>query len=189
MKNFFCFVSILFFGNTFSQVTLTRKSNVYIQTIYHSKPHFSLAQTSLVFFNSAQQELFLEIDFADFKSEVDSLDEWLVDLTASKLVVKATVNEEQITGLHNNESRTLHLSSLVSLNGITHTIPFNFTIFEISQQGLQYQNIQDNVFDRLRFNCVIVFMPKDFGVNKKPHHLKKSISLSFGNGFINYVKH
>jgi len=34
----------------------------------------------------------------------------------------------------------------------------------------------------------ISFKPKEFKLDKKPHHLKKTISINIGSGYINQFK-
>jgi hypothetical protein len=34
----------------------------------------------------------------------------------------------------------------------------------------------------------ISFKPKEFKLDKKPHHLKKTISINIGSGYINQLK-
>ena len=62
------------------------------------------------------------------------------------------------------------------------------SLFEIASQGMLYHDNSQDYLDRVQANIMITFYPREFKIDKKPHHLKKSISIAIYRGYINLYK-
>lgn len=163
-----------------------RKSKTYIDTYYHGDKHFSIKEAAEIYHDLGNSELLVEIDFGNLKCGVDSLDEWLVDLAESKFVFKAPLPSGDLLLLTHNNIRSLELHGEVTFNGKKHKQIAYVNFFEIAQDGHLYQqpSLEGKFYDRITLNLQFYFLPKHFGVDKKPHHLKKKISVAIGKGII-----
>lgn len=172
----------------FSKAQEVRRSNTYIDTYYHGEKHFSIKDASYIFCSPGNSEIYIALNFADLKCGVDSLDEWLLDLTDSKLVFKGHLPSGDLLLLTHHNTKSLAVNGEVTFNGFKHSHTVEINFFEISREGLLYNNNGHDHFDRVAVNVQFSILPKDFGIHKKPHHLKKKISVAIGKGIINEYK-
>lgn len=182
--------TILFFGilllfATCSIAQSLKPSNTYIDTYYHGEKHFSMKEAAFVYYNAGNSELIIEIDFSRLKSGVDSLDEWLSDLADSKLMCTVNLPSGEPLALTQHNTKSMVLNGKTDFNGKTHNQVVYITFYEISTEGLLYKNTSDDYLDRILVNLQFSFLPKHFGINKKPHHLRKKISIAIGRGILN----
>jgi hypothetical protein len=165
-----------------------RRSNTYIDTYYQGEKHFSIKDASYIFYSSGNSEIYVVLNFGDLKCGVDSLDEWLLDLTDSKLVFKGQLPSNDLVLLSHHNSRAIIVNGEITFNGMKHQQAIEINFFEVSREALFYDNNSQDYFDRVSANLQFSFLPKDFGVHKKPHHLKKKISIAIGRGAIIELK-
>lgn len=165
-----------------------RRSSTYIDTYYHGEKHFSIKDASFIFYSPANGEMYITLNFADLKCGVDSLDEWLLDLTDTKLVFKGHLQSNDLLSLTHHNLKSLEVNGQISFNGKSHNHSVMIHFFEISREGLLFMNNSQDYFDRVAANIQFTFFPKEFGIQKKPHHLKKKISVAIGKGIINEFK-
>lgn len=160
-------------------------STTYLQLCYNKKACFSIANSSLIFFNNQNNELILQVDFDKFKTGNDTLDEWLNDLEHRHLVFKGHLNTNNLLLLSHHNSKPIMVNGIVTFNGISkpHTIELN--IFEISNAGILFNNNSQDYFDRVNINTQLAFFTKDFNINK---HYKKTITIALYRGYINELK-
>lgn len=170
-----------------AQQTL-RKSNAYIQTCYQSQTCYSISQSAMVTYNANYHDLTISMNFSEFKTGVDSLDEWLADLTESNLVFKVQLNEDQFPVISNHNSKSYRLKGDLTVNNQTHKHVADIVIFDSGDSQVQTPNSANSGIDKLHINFSIQFLPKEFGIDKKKHHLKKTIFINIGNGYINYIR-
>lgn len=165
----------------------SKRSNTYIDTYYHGEKHFSIKEASTIYFNEGNSELTLIIEFASLKSGVDSLDEWLLDLTDSKFIFKGYLPPGDLLTLSHHNLKSLEITGIAEFNGIIHRQVVLVNFYEVSMDGMLFRNSGADYYDRIAANIQLTFLPKFFGVDKKPHHLRKQISIAIGRGIINKV--
>lgn len=174
---------ILSFDRSFAQEL--RRSSTYIDTYYHGEKHFSIKDASFIFYSPSNGEIYITLNFADLKCGVDSLDEWLLDLSDTKLIFKGHLQSNDLLSLTHHNLKAMEVNGQTSFNGQTHNHTVMIHFFEISREGLLFINNAQDYFDRVATNIQFTFLPKEFGIQKKPHHLKKKISVAIGKGIIN----
>lgn len=179
---------ILFMSTLRTIAQDVQPSKTYIQTCYHDQQCFSLNSSSFIFFNPDNHELIIHVDFAKFKIGNDSLDEWLDDLAGTKLIFRGQLNTDNLLNLTHHNSKAILVNGLMSFNGVSHAHTIELTLFEISREGMLFTDNQNNYFDRINANLQFGFYPKEFKINKKPHHLKKKITLAVYRGYVNPFK-
>ena len=187
MKSIYCLLIVYFFtGNILSQEVVP--SNTSIKTCIQKEICFGSQNSSNLFYNEANSEFYLVINFEKFKTGIDSLDVWLDDLDDSKFIFKGQLNLDKLPALSNNGYKTVHINGTAIFNGISHSHMVDIILFSIPQEGILYRNTGNDYYDKIRVNMEIAFKPKEFKIDKKPHHLKKTISINIGSGYINQVK-
>jgi hypothetical protein len=179
---------ILFISSLKTNAQNVQPSKTYIQTCYNDRQCFSLNSSSFVFYNPDNHELIINVDFAKFKIGNDSLDEWLDDLDGTKLIFRGQLNTDNLLNLTHHNSKAILVNGLMSFNGVSHAHTIELTLFEISKEGMLFVDNQNNYFDRINANLQFGFYPKEFKINKKPHHLKKKITLAVYRGYVNPFK-
>ncbi len=179
-------IFMFFSSSTFAQDL--QSSKTYIQTCYHDQQCFSLNSSSFIFYNPDNHELIITVDFAKFKLGNDTLDEWLDDLDDTKLIFRGHLNTDNLLSLTHHNSKAIILNGLMSFNGVSHAHSVELTLFEIPREGILFNDNQNNYFDRINANLQFGFYPKEFKINKKPHHLKKKITLAIYRGYVNPLK-
>jgi hypothetical protein len=185
MKKLFLIFIIASFSSHAQDV---QSSKTYIQTCYHDQQCFSLNSSSFIFYNPNNHELSVTIDFAKFKIGNDTLDEWLDDLDDTKLIFKGQLNTDNLLAITHHNSKAILVNGLMSFNGVSHAHTIELTLFEIAREGILGVNNQNDYFDRINANLQFGFYPKEFNINKKPHHLKKKITLAIYRGYVNPFK-
>lgn len=162
-----------------------QSSNTYIQTCYQSKNCFSLNSSSFVFYSPGNHELIISVDFSKFKVGVDTLDAWLDDLADTKMIFKGKLKTEDLLELTHHNSNVTLVNGLINFNGVSHNHSIEVTLFEISKEGMLYNNNQQDYYDRIKANLQLAFYPKEFNLHKKAHHLRKKITIAIYKGNIN----
>jgi hypothetical protein len=71
-----------------------QSSNTYIQTKYHHALHYSVNNSSYLYYDESKQSLYLKIDFSKFKTGNDSLDDWLNDLSGTFFYLKFEIDKQ-----------------------------------------------------------------------------------------------
>jgi len=179
----FLFLLFVNASTLFSQQVLSSKT--YIQTSYNHQQNFSLNSSSYVFYNPDNHEFIIKVDFAKFRIGNDTLDEWLDDLDDSKLIFRGYLNTDNLLDLTHHNSKALLVNGIMSFNGISHSHTVELTLFEIPRESLLFIENQNNYFDRINANLQFGFYPKEFKIDKKPHHLKKKITVAIYRGYVN----
>jgi len=187
IKILFSLLSIFFLTNNLFAQEL-RKSTTYIDTYYHGEKHFSIKDGSYVFYSPGDGEIYVAVNFADLKCGVDSLDEWLLDLADTKLVFKGHLPSNDLLQLTHHNTKALEIDGQISFNGQTHNHTVMIHFFEVSREAKFFMGNAHDYFDRVLANIQFTFLPKEFGIHKKPHHLKKKISVAIGRGIVNEFK-
>lgn len=187
MKFIYSFLIFWFIsGCIFSQEVYP--SNTFVKTCIQKEMCFGNQNSSNLFYNEANSEFYLVIDFAKFKIGIDSLDAWLDDLDDSKFIFKGHLNMDKLPALSNNGYKTIHVNGTATFNSVIHPYSIDIIFFSIPQEGILFRNTGNDYYDRVRVNMEIAFKPKEFKLDKKPHHLKKTISVNIGSGYINQLK-
>ncbi len=163
-------------------------SKTYVNTCYNSQQCFSLNNSAFIFYNPSNHEFIISIDFAKFKIGNDTLDAWLEDLDDTKLIFKGELHTDNLLELTHHNSKATIVNGTITFNGISHAHSIELTLFDISKEGMLYNNQGNDYFDRIGANLQFAFTPKEFKLNKKPHHLKKKIIVAIYKGFINEYK-
>jgi hypothetical protein len=186
MKNTLLLLSILSLNFTFAQTV--NSSKAFIKSCYHGQQCFALSEAAYIFYNEGNHELIVTLDFAKFKIGQDTLDNWLDDLDDTKLIFKGTLQSENLLVLTHHNSKAIVVNGIMTFNNISHAHSIELTIFEIKQDGLLYVNNSQDYYDRINANLQFAFSPKEFKIDKKPLHLKKTISVAIYRGLINQFK-
>ena len=164
-----------------------QSSNTYIQTRYDHALHYSVNNSSYLFYDESKQTLYLKVDFAKFKSGNDSLDSWLEDLSGTYFYLKMEIDKHVFeSGFSNHGQKSLDVKAQAYLNGVWKTEHVVLSIYSV-ENSVQGTNTNVTVYDNLRINFGISILPKDFKVHKKSHHLKKVINIGMTLGRINLM--
>ncbi len=164
-------------------------STAYIQSCYHKHECFSISNSALVFFNPGKNELIAQVDFNKFKLGNDSLDQWLKDLSETNLVFRGNLNTSDLLTLSHHNSKSLIVDGLINFNGFTKPYSLELNIFEVPKDAsLLFKENSQDYFDRVNANIQIAFYPKDFNVDKRHQHYKKSVSIAIYRAYINELK-
>lgn len=160
-------------------------SKTYINTCYNDQQCFSLNSAAFIFYNNDNHELSFSIDFSKFKTGNDTIDNWLDDLDDTKLTFKGQLNYDNLLVLTHHNSKAIKVSGLMTFNNVSHAHSIEVNIFEVSREGVLFQNNQQDYNDRINVNLGFAFMPKEFKIDKKAHHLKKKITVGIYRGYVN----
>ena len=141
-----------------------------------------------MFYNQESQELKVILDFSKFKTGNDSLDVWLDDLDDTYFVFNGFIKNQKFLELSPNNAISLNLNGTISFNDVLSSHFAELSLFEISNQGILYHDNGQDYLDRIQANIMLTFYPREFKIDKKMHHLKKSISIAIYRGYINQYK-
>ncbi len=182
------YLFILFFVAGLVRAQEVFPSNTFVQTCIQKEVCFANQNSANLFYNEASGEFYVVVDFKKFKIGIDSLDGWLDDLDDTKFIFKGALSSDKLPTLSNNGFKTLQVNGNISFNGVVHSYSVDLVLFKISPEGMLYRNTGNDYYDRIRSNIQISFKPKEYKVDKKPHNLKKTISINIGSGYINPLK-
>lgn len=187
MKRFTILISFIIFSNLVSAQAVI-SSAAYIQTCIQKTNCFSINNTSYLFYDDTKEELILKIDLTKFKIGQDSLDDWMEDLSGSNFYFVGHLSKRDILHLGTNENRTFKVNGNIVFNGVTQAISTEVILFIANDSGILSQKTIDNAFDAYRVNFGLSFLPKDFKIHKRPHHLTKVITIGVAAGRLNQLK-
>ena len=170
----------------FSQVTLPSKA--YMQTCYNKHDCYSISNSAYIFFNSNNNELSVIVDFNKFRLGNDTLDEWLKDLSGTQLVFKGQLCTNDLLLLSHHNSKPIIVNGQINFNGVSKSYSAEVNMFDISKEGLLFMSNGQDYFDRVNVNMQLSFNPKDFIIDRKRHHYKKSVIIGVYRGCINEMK-
>lgn len=163
-------------------------SKTYINTCYNKNQCFSLNNSSYLFYSEDNHELIIVVDFAKFRIGKDTLDAWLDDLDDTKLTFKGYLQSENLLDLTHHNSKATIVKGTMNFNGVSHAHSIEVNFFETPREGILYFDNQNNYFDKINVNLQFGFYPKEFKIDRKPHHLKKKITLAIYRGYLNPFK-
>jgi len=179
------FLLVLFFASAKSQHIVS--SNTYIQTCVDKAQCSAINNSSYLFYDEADNMLYLKVDFNDFKSGHDSIYDWLEDLAHTNLYFKAPIAKEEFYGLKNHEHKVVKLNGRVLFNGIWHNQTVSVSLFS-SEGSLVSRNNNGNMYDNYKMNFTLSVLPRNFKIHKMPHHLRKVITIGLVLGRINLLQ-
>jgi hypothetical protein len=163
----------------------TLLSSTFVKTQYQNKDFFANQNASLLIYNHASNDFFMIVDFAKLKLGIDSLDEWLGDLVDTKLIFKGELDANQLPNLSNHGFKAIKVNGKIKFNDVVNPFPVEIVLYCIAPDGVLYRKTGNEYFDKTRVNIQLVIKPKEFKIDKKQHHLKKTISINIGNGIVN----
>lgn len=163
-------------------------SKAHVNTFYHGKEYISTKEAATVFYSSIDSKIIIVIDFKNLKSGVDSLDSWLEDLKESKYIFTGQLTSTgELLELSQYNLKKMEIKGEAIFNSIKHHQHIEINLFEIFKDGVLYRSDQQEFYSRISALIHFSFLPKHFGINKKPNHLKKRISISISNAVINPI--
>jgi hypothetical protein len=163
-------------------------TNAYIQTCIQKTNCFSENISAFMFYDESREELILKIDFKKMKTGKDTLDDWMEDLSGSYFYFIGHLNKDVFVQQSNNNSMQIKLNGKIFFNDIWQTTITEITVFQTTENSMLNRNTNDNSYDFYKLTFGLSFMPKDFKIHKRPHHLKKSISIGVSAGRVNQLK-
>lgn len=179
---------VLLFCYFFSNSQNVIPSTAYIQSCYNNHICYSISNSAQVFFNTDNNEIILQLDFNKFKLGNDTLDEWLYDLSCSNLIFKGQLKTNNLLELSHHNSKSILINGKISFNGISKPYTIELNIFEIPKDAMLYKENSQDYFDRINLNMQLAFSPKDFNIDKKNQHYKKTVAIAVSRGYINELK-
>jgi len=75
-----------------------------------------MKESATILYDETTQGLTIKIDFSKLKTDVDSLDEWLLDLEESHLIYKAALTPETFPTPGNLVSKNIELPGTIRFN-------------------------------------------------------------------------
>lgn len=163
-------------------------SSAYLQTCVQKTNCYSESNRALIFFNETKNELVLKIEFDKFKSKSDTLDNWIDDLLGTSLYYVIQLNKQVFEAISNNTQKNVKVLGSVYLNGIWHNNEIELVIFKNNNNGITNTTTNNNHYDEYSVSFGFSFMPKDYKIHKRPHHLKNQITIGVTAGKINELK-
>ncbi len=163
-------------------------SGAYIQTCIQKTNCFSVNNNAYLFYDENQEELVLKLDFSRVTSGKDTIDDWLDDLEGTILYFIAHFNKSEFQMLSNNNAKTYKLYGKIFFNGIVNNHVTELTLFQTAENSLLTRNTNENMYDVFKVNFGFSFSPKNFKIHKRPHHLKKQITIGVAAGRVNLLK-
>jgi len=162
-----------------------KSAATFAKTYYEGSSRFAQHNAAFVFYNEGKHELQITIDFSMMKVGVDSLDEWLKDLESTRLVFKGILNTDNLLTLTHNNAKLLQVNGKIKFNGVIDEHMVELVLYEISKEGILFESNQSDYYDRLRANIQLSFLPREFKLDKLPHHLRKPITININKAYLN----
>lgn len=160
-------------------------SLAYVQTCYNRHECFSIGNSSLIFLNQGTNEFIVQVDFSKFKIGNDTLDEWLVNLAESYFIFKGQLNPRNEIGLNYSILKPIIINGMIYFNG--HKKPYSLQLMALgnAREGLQTMSNPNSIADLIYGSMHFTFNPKDFKIDSRHHHYKKTVSIAISKGYIN----
>ena len=185
MRSFLIVLLSVAFLNCHAQSIIS--SNTYIQACIDKTQCSAINNSSYLFYDESSSNLYLKIDFANFKTGQDSIDDWLNDLTETFLYFKAPLEQEAFKGLSNHNHKTYKVNGQLFLNGIWQNKNLEVTLFS-TENSILSTTTNANIYDNVKVNFSFSVSPREYKLHKKPHHLKKSIFIAISLGRFNLLQ-
>ena len=159
------FSTLCLFLISFTQAQVI-SSNTYIRTCLNKIECSSISNSSTLFYDENKAGFYLLLDFNNFKTGEDSLDDWLKDLTETSLYYKVSFPPENFLGLSNNKQKNFTLNGQTYLNGIWKNQSIELSLYSSENSVTSATNI-GNKYHNYKVNFSLSIVPKDFNIHKK----------------------
>ncbi len=186
MQNWFSFFLYFLLGCSycFSQNNLLPCSIKCKTTLKDSSVRNYHSELCYVQIDEAAQEIRLAIDLSTFKTEHDSVDEWLHKIEKKMLKFKGNFPVESLTSLSNYTPKEIISSGELYINHTHHHFSIKFILVNV-EKSIHTNNTNSNSVARIKISFSFELSPDKYKVNFKQHQIVKPICLSVSNGDIN----
>lgn len=162
-------------------------SNTSVESCLDQNDCLTSKSGSLLFYDETKNELVLKVDFSQFRTEGDTTDNWINDITDTLFYYKAILNEEDFPVLSNQNSKTLKLNGKIYYNHIWKDQPVEVSLYP-TENSIVPGGSGNFQYDQLKVNFNIPFVPKDFKAYKKLYYNNQTVDIAVTLGRINLLK-
>jgi hypothetical protein len=155
-------------------------SNTSVESCNDQKDCITVNGGSYLFFDETRNEFFLKLDFSKFRTDPDTLQNWLNDRNDSLLYYKAILAEEDFPALSNQNTKTLRLNGRIFYAGVWRDQPIDLSIFPTENTIVPSSTSTSNNlrYDNYKLSFSLPFVPKDFKSYKKLYYNNQTVNIA-----------
>lgn len=161
-------------------------SNTAVESCNDQKDCITTKSGSYLFFDETKNEFYLKLDFSKFRTEGDTMDNWINQMSDSLLYFKAILAEEDFPTLSNQNTKTIRLNGRLFYNNIWKDQVVDLNVFPTENTIVPNSTSTSNNFkyDNYKVSFDIPFVPKDFKAYKKLYYNNQTVNIAVNLGRI-----
>lgn len=153
-------------------------------TLKDGSNHYYKSGLMYIQVDEGSHEIRLRLDLSTFKTEHDSVDEWLHKVEKKVLKYKGSFPMESLVSLSNSNTKEITSNGELYINKTHHHASIKFIVMNVENSLLINQSSSSSIY-AAKLSFVIEVSPDNYHVNFKHHSITKPIKLSVGAGEIN----
>lgn len=158
-----------------------------IESCLDQQDCISVNGPSYLFYDESRNEFYLKVDFSQFRSDKDSLNTWIDDMSDSTLYFKANLLKESFPALSNQNTKTLKLNGEVFYNNIIRTTEIEMTLYTTENSIVVSAN--NNLrYDTYKVNFSVPVAARDYKAYQKIMYVNQTIAVNVTMGRINLLR-
>ncbi len=177
----FVFLFIAFTTRAQINIPSTAKCKLMLRDSSIQSYHSELCYIQL---DEHSQEIRIFLNFATFRTDHDSIDEWLHKTEHKILRYKGHFPIESLTSSSNYAPREILSSGTLHINHAHHHCNIKFTLINV-ENSLHTNNSSANTDHHIKISFSIEIPPDRYRVNFKHHSIINPIHIDVTNGEIN----
>jgi hypothetical protein len=134
--------------------------------------------------DEGSHEIRLRLDMSTFRTDHDSVDEWLHKVDKKILKYKGTFPMESLVSMSNNNTKEINSNGELFINKTHHHVNIKFIVMNVENSLLINQASSSSIY-AAKLSFIIELSPDTYHVNFKHHNITKPIKISVGAGEIN----
>ncbi|MFL5754287.1 MAG: hypothetical protein ACJ76F_12825 [Bacteroidia bacterium] len=134
--------------------------------------------------DEGSHEIRIRLDLSTFKTEHDSVDEWLHKVEKKVLKYKGTFPMESLVSLSNHNTKEISSNGDMYINKTHQHASIKFVLMNVDNSLLVNQGSSSSIY-LAKLSFIIELNPDNYHLNFKHHAIAKPLKLSVGSGEIN----
>jgi|GEM_PF-1162451 len=189
MKRCFSFFLLLYTFATQAQTEFLISSNTTIESCNPVDSCLTISNISFLYYDESKGEFFLKVDFSNFRSQPDSVRNWLNKERDTCLYFRIIFPKEKFPVLGIEERQSFTLNGRIYYHNLWKDQPIHLTMFNSKNTAMNNSSGSTTAsIDNYKVNFTVPFVPGEFKKYKEPHYNNQVININVTLGRINLLK-
>lgn len=183
------FYSFLIFFCTKANAQFLISSNTSIESCNPVDSCLTVNNISFLFYDESKGEFFLKVDFSNFRSKPDSINNWINKERDTCLYFRIIFPKEKFPVLGTEERQSYTLNGRIYYHNLWKDQSVELTMFNSKNTQMNTTSGSGTAgIDSYKVNFTLPFVPGDFKKYKVLYYNEQSVNINVTLGRINLLK-